>query len=305
MTAPAVHDCPFCRGDGCPHCGGGEVDDREIYQAPTETGLYPDIPIEVYHGDLTSLSFSWAKKLLPPSCPAKFKAERGADRGHVKHFNDGHAAHTRVLGEGPEIVVIDAPDWRTVAARTERDEAIAAGKIPLLPHEDAMTRDMAAAVHRHPEAAALLEDGIAEHSLYWTDPATWTRLRTRPDWITTRDIWVDYKTTKSAAPGPFRASAGEYGYHQQAAFNAEGAREVLGIEDLRVVFIAQEKEPPYLVSVHEWTREDIEIGHRLNRLAIDIYAECLRTDTWPGYGDFIHQMRLTSRARYFAEELLS
>lgn len=279
-----------------------------ITEAPTETGLYPDIPIEVYHGDLTSLSFSWAKKLLPPSCPAKFHAERLAPPVYVQHFNVGHAAHTRVLGEGPEIVVVDAKDWRTAAAKAVRDEALAAGNIPLLPEEDEMTRAMAAAVHCHPEAADLLADGMAEQSLYWTDPATWTRLRTRPDWITQRDgriVFADYKTTKSAHADVFRASASEYGYHQQAAFNVAGADEVLDEEDVRVIFIAQEKEFPYLVSVHEWSREDIKIGARLNRLAIDIYAECKATDIWPGYGDFIHQMRLTSRARYFAEELLS
>jgi hypothetical protein len=27
---PAVHDCPFCHTAGCSHCGGGEVDDREL-----------------------------------------------------------------------------------------------------------------------------------------------------------------------------------------------------------------------------------------------------------------------------------
>src|SRR5690606_37972883 len=110
--------------------------------------------------------------------------------------NDGHAAHTRVLGEGPEIVVIDAPDWRTAAARKARDEALAAGKIPLLPDEDEMTRAMGAAVQNHPQAAALLAEGKAEHSLYWADPETWTRLRTRPDWITEqhgRPVFVDYK----------------------------------------------------------------------------------------------------------------
>ncbi|MEU2013061.1 PD-(D/E)XK nuclease-like domain-containing protein [Nocardia sp. NPDC019302] len=276
-------------------------------QPPTAPGIYADVPIEVYHGDHSSLSSSWAKKLLPPSCPAKFIAERRAEQKEfVKHFNDGHAAHTRVLGEGPEIVVVDAPDWRTAAARAARDEALAAGKIPLLPHEDEMTREMAAVVRDHPEAAALLAEGKAEQSLYWTDASTWTRLRTRPDWITEidgRTVFVDYKTAKSAHPGIFRAAAGDYGYHQQAAFNVAGAREVLD-EDVRVVFIAQEKEPPYLVSVHEWTREDIEIGAALNRLAIDIYAACVAEDRWPGYGDFIHQMRLTSKARYHAEELL-
>jgi hypothetical protein len=51
------------------------------------------------------------------------------------------------------------------------------------------------------------------------------------------------------------------------------------------VFVIQEKHPPYLVSVVSLHPAFIARGHRLNRLAIDIYDQCLRTDYWPGFTD--------------------
>jgi hypothetical protein len=276
-------------------------------QAPTAAGIYEGISDAIYHGDKNSLSSSGARRLLPPSCPAVFKHERDNPPPSNEDYDLGHAVHALVLGAGLEIAEIEAKDWRTNDAKKQRTEAYAEGKVPLLTAVAKQARTMAWTVRDHPQAGKLLAEGRPEVSMYWTDPATWVRLRARPDWMTEAAgplTLVDFKTTKAADPQLFRASASSLGYHQQAAWYIDGARDLLGA-DPRFVFIAQEKEPPYLVSVHEFTREDIEIGRRLNRLAVDIYAACVAEDYWPGYGDHIHQMRLTSRARYHAEELLS
>lgn len=279
--------------------------DDEVTEAPTADGVYDGISDAVYHGDRNSLSSSGARKLLPPSCPAVFKHERDNPPASNEDFDLGHAVHALVLGTGLEIVEIDATSWRTNDAKAKRAAAYKAGKVPLLPAGVKKAHAMAAAVRENAQAAELLAEGRPEVSMYWTDPATWVRLRSRPDWVIESGplTFVDIKTTKSADPQLFRASASSIGYHQQAAWYIDGARDRLG-ETPRFLFIAMEKESPHLVSVHEFTAEDIEIGRQLNRLAIDIYAACTAEDYWPGYGDHIHQMRLTSKARYFAEELL-
>ena len=45
----------------------------------TKPGLYPDLDEAVYRSQTDWLSVSGAKKLLPPSCPAKFKASLGVE----------------------------------------------------------------------------------------------------------------------------------------------------------------------------------------------------------------------------------
>jgi hypothetical protein len=63
-------------------------------------------------------------------------------------------------------------------------------------------------------------------------------------------------------------------------------------DDPVFVFIAQEKEPPYLVSVVEFDAEAIAEGHRLNRQAIDLFKRCVDTGEWPGYDDGITPISL-------------
>lgn len=286
----------------CWHC---QAKTEPAATAPTEPGVYGDIPESVYHADRTTLSHSGALKLLPPSCPAKFKEALDSPPEHQDYFDFGHAAHALVLGTGLDIVEVKAKDWKTKAAQEQRKAIRAEGKVPLLSHDLEAIRAMAVKVREHPLAAELLSNGQAEMSLYWTDPATWTRLRARIDWMTQpggRLTFVDYKTTTSASPRPFASSAHKYGYHQQDAWYTDGARELLLDDNPRFVFIAQEKEPPYLVTVHEYGPEDREIGARLNRRAIDIYAECTATGVWPGYGESIHPMRLPYWARHDTAE---
>lgn len=280
----------------CDHC---QKKDSPI-TAPTESGVYEGIPEPVYHGDRTSLSSSGARKLL--RCPALFKHELDYGGGHRDEFDFGSAAHKYVLGEGAEIEVIDAKDWRTTAAKEAKAAAHRAGRVPILVKDDLVAREMAAAVLAHPVAADLLAEGSAEMSLYWNDPIAWVRLRARLDWMTeygNRLTLVDYKTTKDAEPDSFSNSAASYGYHQQAAWYRAAARELELDPDPRFVFIAQEKTRPYLVSVHEYTPDDIAVGELMSRRAIDLYARCMATDTWPAYGDGIHTMRLPKWARTY------
>jgi hypothetical protein len=153
-------------------------------------------------------------------------------------------------------------------------------------------------VWTHPLAGEILgAKGEAESSLYVDDPQTGIRLRARPDWMTAHydpdRLWIaDYKTTVTARPEDFARKAADYGYHQQAAFYLLVAR-LLGLcDDPVFVFIAQEKEAPYLVSVVEFDAEAIAEGHRLNRQAIDLFKRCTDTGEWPGYDDGITPISL-------------
>jgi len=286
----------------CWHC---QAKTEPAVVAPTDPGVYGDIPESVYHADRSTLSHSGALKLLPPSCPAKFKEALDAPPEHHDYFDFGHAAHALVLGTGLDIVEVKAKDWKTKAAQEQRKAIRAEGKVPLLTADLVHARAMAVKVREHAVASDLLATGQAEMSLYWTDPASWVRLRARIDWMTQpggRLTFVDYKTTSSASPRPFASSAHKFGYFQQAPWYLDGARELDLSDDPRFLFIAQEKEPPYLVTVHEFGPEDIETGARLNRKAIEIYAECTATGVWPGYGEHIHPMRLPYWARYDSQE---
>lgn len=239
-----------------------------------------------------ALSSSGARKLMPPSCPALFKWEKDHPV-ESDAFDVGRAAHRIVLGDdlGDEIKIIDAPDYRTKAAKEQRDEARAQDITPVLRKQYERLEEMADVIRRHPLAARLLdpEGGKPEQSLFWTDEETGVPCRCRIDWLRTqrrgRLIIVDYKTADSAERSKFARSAMNYGYHQQHAWYVDGVK-AKGLDpDPGFVFIVQEKDPPYLVNVIELDPEDVEIGRHLNRQAIEVYAECVRTGHWPSYSE--------------------
>jgi hypothetical protein len=255
-------------------------------------GLHTDLSNEAYHADKTSLSSSGARKLLPPSCPAKFRWEQDNPQPASKTFDYGNAAHKLVLGNGPKLVVIDHETWNTKAAKAEVAEARAMGAIPLKRHEMQMVTDMADAIRRHPLAAALLDPayGAPEQSGFWIDGPSGIRRRVRFDWLPSmqggRLIVPDYKTAADASDDAFQKATDKYGYNQQAAWYEEAAQALdFGDETTELLFVVQEKTAPYLVNVIGLDFFAREIGRAKNRFAIETFAECTESGNWPGYAD--------------------
>lgn len=256
-----------------------------------DPGIYT-VDDDAYHADPVdggSLSCTEARLIL--DCPARLKHRRDTGPETKREFDFGHAAHALVLGVGAPVVVVDYPDWRTKAAKEARDTARAIGEIPVLAHEWAQVVDMAAVLRAHPLASKLLdpERGQPEQSLVWRDQSG-VMLRCRLDWLPAipprgRLIVTDYKTTRSAEPRAFGRAAATFGYHQQAAWYLDGVTRLLEVDDPAFVFIVQEREAPYLVSVFELDSTALLIGAERNRHAIRIYQQCRESDTWPAYTD--------------------
>lgn len=257
-----------------------------------------EMPAETYHADPVpagSLSSSGARLLLPPSCPARYRYETDHGRPPNHTFDLGHAAHQQVLGVGPELVVVDADDWRTKAARAERDDAYAAGAVPLLAAEHEQVQAMAAALRAHPVASVLFEPGtgLAEQSLFWVDHEFGVWRRARLDWLPThrgddaRLIVPDYKTCASAEPDALSRAMQTHGYYQQAAWylDAVAALDLAGEAEPAFVFVFQEKAPPYLVTICQPDHLAVKWGRVRNRKALDVYRRCQATGRWPGYAE--------------------
>jgi hypothetical protein len=253
-----------------------------------------DLSDDEYHADRSSLSFSGAKLLLPPSCPAKFREHMDNPPKPKPAYTFGHAAHRLVLGKGAEIVEVDAPDWRGRAAQEIRATACN-GIAPMLTHELEKARAMAKAVLEHETAGPFFAQGDAEMSLYAEDPATGIMLRGRTDWLTTIDgqLWiVDFKTSDTADPVEFGRKGAKFMYHSQHAWYEDLVR-MVGLHPIpRFVDIVCEKNPPHVVTVVQYDDEAVAKGRELNRRAINLYAECVRTNTWPDYGPGIHPISL-------------
>ncbi|HXT88136.1 MAG TPA: PD-(D/E)XK nuclease-like domain-containing protein [Trebonia sp.] len=297
----------------CPHCGS-----RDEYPAPDPRehtcghwsvlvpGVWPDLPEAAYHSDPVpggSLSSTGARKLLPPSCPAKFAVWRAEPPDPTKTMELGTAAHRLALGTGQELVEVKAENWRTKAANEAADAARAAGAVPLLTKDLERVRAMRDALMAHPLASAALDPGRGrpEQSIFAHDADSGVWLRVRLDWMPDPDsprrpVLMDYKTTVSAEPDQFARHAYDLGYHVQGAMYADVFEQVTGTE-AALGFIVQEKVPPYLVSVC-FPDEDMQAtGRAAYRAAVRTYAECTAAGEWPGYPIDVSYISLPPWAR--------
>lgn len=279
----------------------------------TKPGVYYDITNEAYHGDCCdapSLSSSGARALIE-ECPAAFwwnsYLNPDYEPENKKVFDLGTAAHTALLEpetwEG-RIVVIDAANYQTKAAKEARDAAWAAGKTPLLADQRDAIAAMRDALMAHPLASKAWQQGHAESSYFWHPEGydgLW--LKCRPDFMPDHGQWIiDYKTTTSANPRAFTKRVWDLGYFQSAAWYIDGVEAVTGRAPEEWWFVVQEVKPPYLVSVFLLDMRAIEWGRILNRRAVALFAKCLATDTWPGYGETAQMIGLPTWAEFQLEE---
>ncbi len=326
MTRPPWCDDSNLPRVWCEHCGGKQL------------GIFDGIDDATYHADEGSLSSSGARTIINRS-PAHFRWERDHGRKPKKAFDLGHAVHGELLGVGQPVFVLDpevhglkadgtvsdAPA-NTKAWKTAVADARARGEVPVAIDDWAAVERMVAEAHAHSTAHALLSSGVAEQSIYWRDEVTGELLRARPDWMRVgrggRLVVLDAKTTSDASPDEFARSAGKFGYHCQQAWYldgivanweavcaAVGADPTLDPHDPDkgplFVFLVVEVDEPHPVLVAQLDPADVELGRQLNRRAIDIYAECRRTDQWPAYGTEVHQIALPYWNRKQLEESLS
>lgn len=268
-------------------------------------GIYT-VSIDDYHGDLCtapSLSSSGAREIVA-HCPARFfhdsylNPKRPPDE--ESRFDLGKAAHTALLE--PEtmldrIRIVAAPDWRTTAAKAARDDARAAGKIPILAHQADAILEMGNVLVAHPIFERAWTGGHAEQTFVWKDPLTEIWLKARPDYV--RDDFsrvVDYKTTTAADLGSFQRRVYEHGYFQQAAWCLDGIEAVTGTRPKEFWLVAQETDPPYLVQAFRVGPRALDWGKLLNRTAIDLFATCVETNKWPGYQTGVEEIELPTYA---------
>lgn len=252
------------------------------------TGLVYDMDDATYHAR-PELSSTGVRRIL--DSPARFQWER-ANRVEKHAYDFGHAAHAKVLGVGLDVVTYPGehltPSGNAstkVTTRAWEAEQRAAGLAPVTPDDMDRIDALAEAVLAHPVARALLEQpGAAEVSAFGVDPETGVECRARFDRLNTAQA-VDLKTTRgSAGPHGFAREAANYGYPiQEAHYGAVHAWATGADEPLPMAFIVVEKAPPHLVAVHYFDEITRMVARELAAKARVTYAECVATDTWPGY----------------------
>lgn len=264
----------------------------------TKPGVYADIPIDAYHGQLTdtpSISSSGLRTIDSQS-PRHWWIDSylNPDR-EIKPPSPalimGSAAHAIVLGDEAfenRHVVSPYADFRSKEAREWKAQAEAEGRYIIKAEQYDELLRMRAEFNAYPLAQAGVIEGEVERSLVWKDEETGVWLKARPDVLPRAGFIVDYKTTISAHPRDLAKTVVDHGYHVQLALVREGLLalgvvEPKDVADLTFALVFQEKASPYAVNHIELDPDLIFRGAQIVRRAVTTFADCLDKGEWPTY----------------------
>lgn len=263
--------------------------------ANLEPGLH-NLSAEIYHADpcpRPSLSSSIANILITQSPAHAWLAHPRLNPAFTStceidsRLDIGSIAHALLLEPHTNpVVIVNAADWRTKAAKEERDAAHADGKFAILAHKYADVQAMVIAARAYldsTELAGILDSGDAERTIIWQEGET-TWCRARPDLMSAdRRVVLDYKSTFSAAPDDFSKQIGRMGYDLQSEWYSRGMFAVTGREDAAFVFLVQEITRPYACSLISLSNAYREVGQLKVKRALSIWDKCTHQHSWPGY----------------------
>jgi PDDEXK-like domain of unknown function (DUF3799) len=255
-----------------------------------------NLTAEQYHSDpapTPSLSSSIANILLDQSPAHAWMAHPRLNTRHEteedSRFDLGSAAHLMLLERREDrIVRVQADDWRTKAAKEQRDAARANGQYPILERQYVDCLAMCSAAQDYmvdTELSDLLATGDPEQTLLWQESNLWYRCR--PDLLSKdRRIVLDYKSTASAAPEFITRQIGRMGYDLQSEFYSRGIEAVTQIKPA-FVFLFQEITKPYACSLISLSNAYKALGQSKVGRAIHLWNRCLTTNNWPAYSNQI------------------
>ncbi len=273
----------------------------------SKPGIYSNMPMEAYHAynicDGPSISSSGLRKIFNES-PAHFYCQwRGNPKAiepeDASHFRVGRAVHHLMLGEQffSKLFAIQPTEWpdddgvlkpwhnnRNVcrqwnAARTKEGRAV-------LTKADVISiRNMVISLEHNPLVQAGALNGLIERSFFWKSTETGIWLKSRPDSIPgDSGDFVDLKTCQSVMWNDLLRTVTDRGYVQQGALVRQAARTLLKIANPTFTLVFVEKKIPYCNRIVTLKDSDLERGEKQNKVALEIFAKCLKDDHWPGPG---------------------
>jgi hypothetical protein len=191
-----------------------------------------------------------------------------------------------MFGVGPEVVAVDAPDWRTKAAQAMRDQVEDGGRIPVLAHKLAEYYDAVGAWKLQLIGLGVRMSGESQVRLTWDDGGV--PCKGIPDHVILGDdsaTIYDLKTCADACDDACGRAMVSMGYDIQHAAYVDGLQLVHPhlAGRVRMLFLFCETARPWAVNVVEPAGTMKALGSCKWRRAVRTWGECLGRNHFPGY----------------------
>lgn len=182
-------------------------------------------------------------------------------------------------------------DRRGTKAWAEAEEAAEGRELVKLTDFDQALR-MRDAVHANPTARELLTGAKTEVSAFWDHGTTALPCKARADAVNHRlSALIDVKTTADASPREFARQFAKLGYGLQDAHYRQGFA-AAGFNAETMVFLAVEKNPPFLVALYELNADQLAAYEDKHSALVHDFYQCTLANHWPGYDTGIQTLEL-------------
>jgi len=274
-----------------------------------QDGVYTDISIEDYHANKTHISSTVIK-----NAKDSLKHYDWYRRGLLPQSTGSHFA----FGNAFELALLSTPEYlEKVAVKPEGDWIAECMKIKeysnvrntakykeLAEDFDMKNRGKYFINETGPESFETIEEMLSscyqdkaiqglianteyQLSLFWTDPETGVRLKTRPDICKRKkNVIVNVKTTLDGSPEAFTKDINKYDYALQACIESRGCI-ASGIMDKvdNYFWLVVEKVPPFNATIYEFAQTDIGACMDGLDFLLSKISKAEKQNLWPGYSE--------------------
>lgn len=278
----------------------------------TPPGAHPAMSSEEYHGGpgigsggLKKLSISPLHYWAAYRDPERESSDKPA-------FAFGRAWHCALFEpmrfETDFVVLPEGLDRRTKEGKALYAELTEGGREVLSAADAATVGKMVALARKHPVSQVVFEkyamQGAAEVSLFTTDPATGVLCKIRPDYMLVpcedfpNGLIIDGKSCTDASPAGFARDVWNFDYGLQAAYYTAVFARVYGTAGRPAfLWLAQEKAAPFAPAYYAAGADLIEHWDRRIAQLLPLFAQCERSNIWPGYATSVGALEMPAWAQ--------
>lgn len=143
--------------------------------------------------------------------------------------------------------------------------------------------------------------GMAEASIFFTDPIYDLQLRIRPDYhiipceAFPNGLIIDVKTANDARPTAFSKACGNFAYDLSAVMYREGFQQYYQTEDKPdFIYLVAENDAPFVAKQYKASDLFLSVGEVRYRKAKELLAESQLMNQWGGYSLELEEIFLPS-----------
>lgn len=273
-----------------------------------EDGIHTDISIEDYHANRTHISATQIKKAKESLKHFDWYIRGKLVQERKSHFDFGNAFELALLDNKNYLnKVATLPDQQWIEEiqtlneasqkprgtkyykeRADKFYADNAGRYIINdsgPESFDTIEEMLSSCFQDSTIQALVKNTEYQLSLFWIDPETGLKLKTRPDICKRKkNVIVNLKTTIDGSPEAFSKDMANYEYPLQACIEMMGCLETKLMDKIDSYFwLVVEKLPPFNATIYEFAESDIKVCMDSTKYHLHKIAKGMEQNHFPGY----------------------